>query len=180
MLRWDHNRIVRHPAVLSRVRTDSDFNLRFLPHVRVRPSRGTMSTRLPPPRAAPSARILLPAHGTLHSRSRPCGERNCCCATDSDAWHGPYHDGTRRKNDASSTPQRRDRRTGPADPSRDRQPPCDRPAIGAMGGRNGARDPRRGSRNRLTSQEMDFRGFHRAMCGMWELIPLTYVFETRE
>jgi hypothetical protein len=35
--------------------------------------------------------------GTLHSRTRPCGKTNCRCAEDSDAWHGPYHDWTRRK-----------------------------------------------------------------------------------
>ena len=36
--------------------------------------------------------------GTLHSRSRPCGKPNCRCASDLAAWHGPYHDWTRRKN----------------------------------------------------------------------------------
>ena len=35
--------------------------------------------------------------GTLHSRTRPCGKTNCRCATDPKAWHGPYHDWTRRK-----------------------------------------------------------------------------------
>jgi hypothetical protein len=35
--------------------------------------------------------------GTLHSRTRPCGKANCRCAADPDAWHGPYHDWTRRK-----------------------------------------------------------------------------------
>jgi hypothetical protein len=35
--------------------------------------------------------------GTLHSRSRPCGKPNCRCAGDPSAWHGPYHDWTRRK-----------------------------------------------------------------------------------
>lgn len=35
--------------------------------------------------------------GTLHSRTRPCGKPNCRCAADVDAWHGPYHDWTRRK-----------------------------------------------------------------------------------
>lgn len=35
--------------------------------------------------------------GTLHSRTRPCGKSNCRCAADTDAWHGPYHDWTRRK-----------------------------------------------------------------------------------
>lgn len=37
------------------------------------------------------------ASGTLHSRSRPCGKPNCRCAKDPAAWHGPYHDWTRRK-----------------------------------------------------------------------------------
>jgi hypothetical protein len=35
--------------------------------------------------------------GTLHSRTRPCGKPNCRCAADADAWHGPYHDWSRRK-----------------------------------------------------------------------------------
>ena len=35
--------------------------------------------------------------GTLHSRTRPCGKTNCRCAQDAEAWHGPYHDWTRRK-----------------------------------------------------------------------------------
>lgn len=35
--------------------------------------------------------------GTLHSRTRACGKPNCRCAADTDAWHGPYHDWTRRK-----------------------------------------------------------------------------------
>ena len=35
--------------------------------------------------------------GTVHSRSRPCGKTNCRCAGDPGAWHGPYHDWTRRQ-----------------------------------------------------------------------------------
>jgi hypothetical protein len=35
--------------------------------------------------------------GTLHSRTRPCGKPNCHCADGTGAWHGPYHDWTRRK-----------------------------------------------------------------------------------
>ena len=35
--------------------------------------------------------------GTLHSRTRPCGKPNCRCATGRHAWHGPYHDWSRRK-----------------------------------------------------------------------------------
>jgi len=35
--------------------------------------------------------------GTLHSRTRACGKANCRCADGPDAWHGPYHDWTRRK-----------------------------------------------------------------------------------
>ncbi len=37
--------------------------------------------------------------GTLHTRTRPCGKANCRCALDPTAWHGPYHDWTRRRND---------------------------------------------------------------------------------
>jgi hypothetical protein len=35
--------------------------------------------------------------GTLHVRTRPCGKPNCRCAGDPAAWHGPYHDWTRRQ-----------------------------------------------------------------------------------
>ena len=35
--------------------------------------------------------------GTLHTRTRPCGKANCRCAADENAWHGPYHDWSRRK-----------------------------------------------------------------------------------
>lgn len=35
--------------------------------------------------------------GTLHSRTKSCGQPACRCATDSDARHGPYHEWTRRK-----------------------------------------------------------------------------------
>jgi hypothetical protein len=35
--------------------------------------------------------------GTLHSRTRACGKTNCRCADDPAAWHGPYHDWTRRR-----------------------------------------------------------------------------------
>lgn len=35
--------------------------------------------------------------GTLHSRTRPCGKANCRCAAGKDAWHGPYHEWSRRK-----------------------------------------------------------------------------------
>jgi hypothetical protein len=35
--------------------------------------------------------------GTLHSRTRVCGKPNCRCTTGPDAWHGPYHDWSRRK-----------------------------------------------------------------------------------
>ena len=35
--------------------------------------------------------------GTLHSRTKSCGQPACRCATDPDARHGPYHEWSRRK-----------------------------------------------------------------------------------
>lgn len=66
----------------------------------------TKNTRKPDPRrlrqrtAALRRRISAldyASSGTLHSRTRPCGKANCRCASDAEAWHGPYHDWTRRK-----------------------------------------------------------------------------------
>ena len=56
-------------------------------------------------------------------------------------------------------PQRRDGRSGPANPPRHREPPRDRPHPRAMGRRNGARDPRPGSPNRLTRHEINSADF---------------------
>jgi len=35
--------------------------------------------------------------GTLHTRTKVCGRKNCRCATDPDARHGPYHEWGRRE-----------------------------------------------------------------------------------
>jgi hypothetical protein len=35
--------------------------------------------------------------GTLHSRTKSCGQPACRCATDPEARHGPYHEWSRRK-----------------------------------------------------------------------------------
>lgn len=35
--------------------------------------------------------------GTLHSRTKVCGQPACRCANDPDARHGPYHEWSRRK-----------------------------------------------------------------------------------
>lgn len=35
--------------------------------------------------------------GTLHSRTKVCGQARCRCASDPQARHGPYHEWTRRK-----------------------------------------------------------------------------------
>lgn len=41
-------------------------------------------------------RMDFVASGTLHSRTKVCGRRNCKCATDPKARHGPYHEWSRR------------------------------------------------------------------------------------
>lgn len=38
------------------------------------------------------------ASGTLHTRMKVCGRRNCHCAVDPNARHGPYHEWSRRQN----------------------------------------------------------------------------------
>lgn len=35
--------------------------------------------------------------GTLHSRTKVCGQATCRCAVDATARHGPYHEWRRRK-----------------------------------------------------------------------------------
>lgn len=37
------------------------------------------------------------ASGTLHTRTKVCGRKNCRCADDPAARHGPYHEWTRRQ-----------------------------------------------------------------------------------
>lgn len=46
-------------------------------------------------RKAISSMDLL-ASGTLHTRTKVCGRRNCRCATDPTARHGPYFEWNRR------------------------------------------------------------------------------------
>ncbi|MEA3409289.1 MAG: DUF6788 family protein [Candidatus Eisenbacteria bacterium] len=38
------------------------------------------------------------ASGTLHTRTKVCGKKNCRCADDPAARHGPYHEWSRRQN----------------------------------------------------------------------------------
>jgi len=37
------------------------------------------------------------ASGTLHTRTKVCGRKNCRCAVDPDARHGPYYEWSRRQ-----------------------------------------------------------------------------------
>ena len=37
------------------------------------------------------------ASGTLHIRTKVCGRKNCRCAREPDARHGPYHEWSRRQ-----------------------------------------------------------------------------------
>jgi len=39
----------------------------------------------------------LVASGTIHTRTKTCGRKNCRCATDPAKQHGPYHEWSRRK-----------------------------------------------------------------------------------
>lgn len=43
------------------------------------------------------ARMDFVASGTLHTRTKVCGRKNCKCATDPKERHGPYHEWSRRK-----------------------------------------------------------------------------------
>ena len=43
------------------------------------------------------ARMDFVASGTLHTRTKVCGRKNCKCATDPEERHGPYHEWSRRK-----------------------------------------------------------------------------------
>jgi len=61
-----------------------------------KPSAGRLRQRTRELRQAISA-MDYACSGTLHSRTRPCGKPNCRCAAGKDAWHGPYHEWSRRK-----------------------------------------------------------------------------------
>jgi len=43
------------------------------------------------------ARMDFVASGTLHTRTKACGRKNCKCATDPEERRGPYHEWSRRK-----------------------------------------------------------------------------------
>ena len=43
------------------------------------------------------ARMDFVVSGTLHTRTKVCGRKNCKCATDPEERHGPYHEWSRRK-----------------------------------------------------------------------------------
>ena len=47
-------------------------------------------------RRAIAALDLLPS-GTVHVRTKVCGHKNCRCAQDVNARHGPYHEWSRRE-----------------------------------------------------------------------------------
>jgi hypothetical protein len=42
-------------------------------------------------------RMDFVASGTIHVRTKVCGRKNCKCATDPEARHGPYYEWTRTK-----------------------------------------------------------------------------------
>jgi len=63
---------------------------------RSKPSRRRLRQRTAELRRAISA-MDYACSGTLHSRTRACGKPNCRCASGPEAWHGPYHDWSRRK-----------------------------------------------------------------------------------
>ena len=60
-----------------------------------RPSRGRMRQRTKELRRAISGIDYL-ASGTLHTRTKVCGKKNCRCADDPAARHGPYYEWSRR------------------------------------------------------------------------------------
>lgn len=60
-----------------------------------RPSRGRMRQRTRQLRRRIGAMDYV-ASGTLHSRTKVCGRKNCRCAIDPDARHGPYSEWSRR------------------------------------------------------------------------------------
>ena len=61
-----------------------------------KPSRNRMRQRTKELRRAISTMVYL-ASGTLHTRTKVCGRKNCRCAYDPDARHGPYYEWSRRQ-----------------------------------------------------------------------------------
>jgi hypothetical protein len=64
-------------------------------HVK-KPSRNRIRQRTKELRRAISAMDFV-ASGTLHTRTKVCGRKNCRCAVDPDARHGPYYEWSRRQ-----------------------------------------------------------------------------------
>ncbi len=60
------------------------------------PSRNRVRQRTKQLRRAISAMDYV-ASGTLHIRTTLCGRKNCRCAREPDARHGPYHEWSRRQ-----------------------------------------------------------------------------------
>ena len=61
-----------------------------------KPSRRRIRQRTSDLRRAISAMDFV-ASGTLHTRTKVCGRKNCRFAVDSDARHGPYYEWSRRQ-----------------------------------------------------------------------------------
>jgi hypothetical protein len=61
-----------------------------------KPSRHRIRQRTKELRRAISAMDFV-ASGTLHTRTKVCGRKNCRCAVDPDARHGPYYEWSRRQ-----------------------------------------------------------------------------------
>jgi hypothetical protein len=61
-----------------------------------KPSRNRVRERTRELRRAINALDFV-ASGTVHKRTKVCGRKNCRCALDPAARHGPYHEWTRRQ-----------------------------------------------------------------------------------
>jgi hypothetical protein len=61
-----------------------------------KPSRRRIRQRTKELRRAISGMDYM-ASGTVHTRTKVCGRKNCRCAHDPDARHGPYHEWSRRQ-----------------------------------------------------------------------------------
>lgn len=61
-----------------------------------KPSRSRIRQRTRELRRAISAMDFV-ASGTLHTRTKVCGRKNCRCAVDPAARHGPYYEWSRRQ-----------------------------------------------------------------------------------
>ena len=61
-----------------------------------KPSRKRVRERTRALRRAINARDFV-ASGTVHQRTKVCGRKNCRCAVDPAARHGPYYEWSRRQ-----------------------------------------------------------------------------------